>query len=66
MPWEDAVGEAYKHKNLATKAEQKGWRTKVLHVEVGCRGFYGHVSHQIAERDGSLRTGPPTGYQVTG
>ena len=32
VPWEDAVGEAHRRKklkysNLATEAEQKGWRT---------------------------------------
>ena len=44
VPWEDAVGEAYKCKKLkysalATEAEHKGWRKQVLPVEVGCRGF---------------------------
>ena len=42
--WEAAVGEAYERKRLkysdiATKAEQRGWRAQVLPVEVWCRGF---------------------------
>ena len=39
VPWEAAVGEAYERKRLkysdiATKAEQRGWRAQVLPVEV--------------------------------
>lgn len=30
------------------------------------QGFCGHVNHQAAERDGSPRTGHPTGHQVSG
>ena len=44
VPWEAAVGEAYERKRLkyadiAAEAEQRGWRARVLPVEVGCRGF---------------------------
>jgi hypothetical protein len=44
VPWEAAVGEAYERKKLkysdiAVEAKQQGWRTQVLPVEVGCRGF---------------------------
>ena len=44
VPWEAAVGEAFERKQLkyadvAAEAEQRGWRTQVLPVEVGCRGF---------------------------
>ena len=44
VPWEAAVGEAYERKQLkyadiAAEAEQRGWRARVLPVEVGCRGF---------------------------
>ena len=44
VPWESAVDEAYERKSLkysdiAAEAEQRGWRTQVLPVEVGCRGF---------------------------
>lgn len=58
MPWEDAVGEAYKCKklrysNLAPEAGQKGWRTWMLPVEVGYRGFVA----MAAEREGSPKTG---------
>ncbi|MGH0136670.1 UNVERIFIED_CONTAM: hypothetical protein FKN15_037521 [Acipenser sinensis] len=44
VPWEDAVDEAYERKKLwyaqlATEAEQRGWKVQVYPVEVGCRGF---------------------------
>ena len=44
VPWEAAVGEAYESKrlkyfDLATEAEQCGWRAQVIPVEVGCRVF---------------------------
>ena len=44
VPWEAAVDEAYERKSLkyadiTAEAEQRGWRTKLLPVEVGCRGF---------------------------
>lgn len=44
VPWETSVGEAYELKRLkcaeiAAEAEQRGWRTQVLPIEVGCRGF---------------------------
>lgn len=44
VPWEASVGEAYELKRLkcaeiAAEAEQRGWRTQVLPIEVGCRGF---------------------------
>ncbi|KAE8288507.1 hypothetical protein D5F01_LYC12379 [Larimichthys crocea] len=44
VPWESAVDEAYeckclKYTDIAAEAEQCGWRTQVLPVEVGCRGF---------------------------
>ncbi|MGH0128506.1 UNVERIFIED_CONTAM: hypothetical protein FKN15_027537 [Acipenser sinensis] len=47
VPWEDAVDEAYERKKLryaqlATEAEQRGWRVRVYPVEVGCRGFVAH------------------------
>ncbi|MGH0170266.1 UNVERIFIED_CONTAM: hypothetical protein FKN15_058565 [Acipenser sinensis] len=42
-----AVDEAYERKKLryaqlATEAEQRGWRVRVYPVEVGCRGFVAH------------------------
>ncbi|KAK0147275.1 hypothetical protein N1851_013308 [Merluccius polli] len=56
VPWEAEVGEAYERKRLkysdiAAKAVQWGWRTQVLPVEV-------------AEGDGSQRTGLLTSRQV--
>ncbi|MGH0140139.1 UNVERIFIED_CONTAM: hypothetical protein FKN15_010183 [Acipenser sinensis] len=49
VPWEDAVDEAYERKKLryaqlATEAEQRGWRVRVYPVEVGCRGFVAHYN----------------------
>ncbi|MGH0168675.1 UNVERIFIED_CONTAM: hypothetical protein FKN15_054981 [Acipenser sinensis] len=47
VPWEDAVDEVYEMKKLwyaqlATEAEQRGWRVQVYPLEVGCRGFVAH------------------------
>ncbi|MGH0150588.1 UNVERIFIED_CONTAM: hypothetical protein FKN15_057368 [Acipenser sinensis] len=47
VPWEDAADEVYERKKLgyaqlATEAEQRGWRVRVYPVEVGCRGFVAH------------------------
>ncbi|MGH0163870.1 UNVERIFIED_CONTAM: hypothetical protein FKN15_046048 [Acipenser sinensis] len=47
VPWEDAVDQAYERKKLryaqlATEAEQQGWRVRVYPVEVGCQGFVAH------------------------
>ncbi len=44
VPWEAAIGEAnerkrLKYSDLAAEAVQRGWRTQLLPVEVGCRGF---------------------------
>lgn len=44
--WEAAVEEAFERKSLkytelAADAEQRGWKSKVCPVEVGCRGFVG-------------------------
>jgi len=44
VPWEEAVDEAYerkmlKYQELADECRQKGWKTWVFPVEVGCRGF---------------------------
>lgn len=44
VPWEESVEEAYERKHLryadlAAEAQQRGWRTEVRPVEVGCRGF---------------------------
>ncbi len=44
MPWEAAIGEAnerkrLKYSDLAAEAVQRGWRTQLLPVEVGSRGF---------------------------
>ncbi|MGH0138791.1 UNVERIFIED_CONTAM: hypothetical protein FKN15_001753 [Acipenser sinensis] len=52
VPWEDAVDEAYERKRLryaqlATEAEQRGWRVRVYPVEVGCRGFVAHSTTQF-------------------
>ncbi|MDF4361553.1 hypothetical protein P3514_30220 [Vibrio parahaemolyticus] len=44
VPWEDSVEEAYERKmlrdaDLGAEAEQRGWKTRICPVEVGCRGF---------------------------
>ncbi|MDF4285595.1 hypothetical protein P3436_25190, partial [Vibrio parahaemolyticus] len=44
VPWEDSVEEAYERKklryaDLRAEAEQRGWKTRICPVEVGCRGF---------------------------
>ncbi len=44
VPWEAAIGEAnerkrLKYSDLLAEAVQRGWRTQLLPVEVGCRGF---------------------------
>ena len=44
VPWEAAVDEVYERKSLkyadiTAEAQQRGWRTMLLPVEVGCRGF---------------------------
>ena len=44
IPWEDSVEEAYEQKHLryaelSAEAKQRGWRTEVCQVEIGCRGF---------------------------
>lgn len=44
VPWEDSVDEAYERKQLryaelAAEAQDRGWKTEVRPVEVGCRGF---------------------------
>lgn len=51
VPWEDAVGEAYERKSLkyselVADREQRGWRTRVFPVEVGCRGFSSEYQQQ--------------------
>ncbi|XP_047436657.1 uncharacterized protein LOC125005378 [Mugil cephalus] len=57
VPWEAAVGEAYERKQLkyadvAAEAEQRGWRTQVLPVEVGCRGFVATSTTKLLKRMG--------------
>ncbi|MGH0174060.1 UNVERIFIED_CONTAM: hypothetical protein FKN15_067039 [Acipenser sinensis] len=47
VPWEDAVDEAYERKKLryaqlATEAEQRGWRVWVYPMEMGCQGVVAH------------------------
>lgn len=44
VPWEDSVDEVYERKQLryaelAAEAQDRGWKTEVRPVEVGCRGF---------------------------
>ena len=44
VPWEGNIEEAYERKKskyaeIAAQAEHNGWRTEILPVEVGCRGF---------------------------
>jgi len=52
VPWEDAVDEAYERKKLqyaqlATEAEQRGWRVQVYAVEVGCQGFVAYSTSRF-------------------
>ena len=52
VPWEDAVEEAYERKHLryselAASCEQRGWKTRVCPVEVGCRGFVGKSTTRL-------------------
>ena len=44
VPWEERVEEAYetkkgKYQELADTCRERGWKTWVFPVEVGCRGF---------------------------
>ena len=44
VPWEERTEEAYerkmaKYQELAEACSNKGWKTWVFPVEVGCRGF---------------------------
>ena len=44
VPWEEGCEEAHerkltKYKELAETCRQKGWKTQLYVVEVGCRGF---------------------------
>jgi hypothetical protein len=44
VPWEERTEEAYerkmaKYQELAGQCREKGWKTSVFPVEVGCRGF---------------------------
>ena len=44
VPWENSVEAAFERKkaryaDLKTESEQRGWKTRVRPVEVGCRGF---------------------------
>jgi len=44
VPWEDSVDKAYERKQLrypelAAEAQDRGWKTEVHPVEVGCGGF---------------------------
>ena len=57
VPWEAAVDEAYERKRLkyadiAADAEQHGWHTKVLPVEVGCRWFVATSTTRLLKRMG--------------
>ena len=44
VPWEERVDEAYetkkaKYEDLASTCRDRGWKTWIFPVEVGCRGF---------------------------
>ncbi|RXN15156.1 proteasome subunit beta type-7-like protein [Labeo rohita] len=57
VPWEDAVEEAFERKSLkytelAADAEQRGWKSKVCPVEVGCRGFVGKSTIRLLKELG--------------
>lgn len=57
VPWEAAVEEAFERKSLkytelAADAEQRGWKSKVCPVEVGCRGFVGKSTIRLLKELG--------------
>lgn len=57
VPWEAAVEEAFERKSLkytelAVEAEQRGWKSKVCPVEVGCRGFVGKSTIRLLKELG--------------
>ncbi len=46
VPWEDRMEEAFeqkraKYEELAGECRNRGWKTRCLPIEVGCRGFVG-------------------------
>ena len=50
VPFEDSVEEAYERKklryaDLGAEAEQRGWKTRICPVEVGCVGSSTWSSH---------------------
>lgn len=53
-----------KYSDIAVEAIPQGWKAQLLPVEVRLQRLCGHIDHQAAETDVSLRTSAPTSHQV--